>query len=234
VTLLHTNLQHPGVAHAPKRAVFALLRTQVCGKIQGVHMSVNAARMSACATLGLVFAGCLLAQGGGQEAEPSDPWLGWKWANFAILALGLGYLIRKHAPGFFRQRSQDIQQGIVEAAQVKKDAEARAAEIDRRLAGLEGEIAGLRAGAKAEIAAEGERIGRETEQRLKRIETQSAQEVALMARNARAELRKFSAQLALDLAQQRIGSRMTKDAQDGLVDGFLRDLRSQVTQDARS
>ena len=32
------------------RAVFAHLRTQVFGKYPGVHMSVNAARKSACAT----------------------------------------------------------------------------------------------------------------------------------------------------------------------------------------
>ncbi len=205
-------------------------------KYFGVHTSVNAARISACATrilgIGLTSAACLLAQGA-QEAEPGDPWLGWKWANFAILAVGLGYLIRKSAPAFFQQRSQEIQQGILEATRVKQDAEARSAAIERRLAGLESEIAGLRTTARAEIATEGERINRETEQRLQRIQVQAAQEIALMSRSARGELRKYSAQLALDLAQQRIRSRMTQDVQDGLVDGFLRDLRYQVTPEAR-
>lgn len=183
--------------------------------------------------ISILLAGCLVAQEIGHEVEPSDPWLGWKWANFAVLALGLGYLIRKNAPAFFNQRSEEIRQGIVEAAKVKKDAEARAAEIDRRMAGLESEIAALRTGAKAEIAAEGDRIGRETSDRLQRIQAQTAQEIALISRNARLELRKYSAQLALDLAQQRIGSRMNRDVQNNLVDGFLQDLRRQ-TPDARN
>ena len=40
------------VAHALLRTVFALLRTPSCGSKPGVHTSVNAARMSACATSG--------------------------------------------------------------------------------------------------------------------------------------------------------------------------------------
>jgi F-type H+-transporting ATPase subunit b len=177
--------------------------------------------------LWIVFAAALLAQGG-QEVETGDPWLVWKWANFLILAAGLGYLIRKHAPAFFQQRSQEIQQGISEATKTKQEAEARAAAIERRLASLESEIAKLRASAHQEIAAEGGRISRETVHRLQRIQAQSAREIELMSRAASAELRKYSAELALDLAQQRIRSRMTKETQDSLADKFLQDLRSQV------
>jgi F0F1-type ATP synthase membrane subunit b/b' len=84
------------------------------------------------------------------------------------------------------------------------------------------------------MSAEGERIGRETELRLRRIQEQSAQEIALMSRALRDELRKYSAELALDLAQRSIRSRMTKDLQDGLVDRFLQDLRYRATLGARN
>ena len=203
----------------------------------GVPMSGNAGCMSAWATrvlgLGIVFAASLLAQGG-QEVETGDPWLVWKWANFLILAAGLGYLIRKHAPAFFQQRSQEIQQGISDATKTKQEAEARAVAIERRLAGLETEIQSLRASAHEEIGAEGGRISRETMHRLQRIQTQSAQEIELMSRAASAELRKYSAELALDLAQQRIRSRMTQDTQNSLADRFLQDLRYQVTPGERN
>jgi F-type H+-transporting ATPase subunit b len=182
--------------------------------------------------LGLTFAALALAQG--HEAEASDPWLGWKWANFAILAIGLGYLIRKSAPAFFKQRSEEIQKGIADAAREKKDAEVRAAAIELRLKGLDKEIEALRTNARAEIAAEGERIGRETEHRLERIQAQSAQEIALMSRAARDELRKYSAELALDLAQQRIRSRITSDVQESLLDGFLQDLGKSAAPGARN
>ena len=171
---------------------------------------------------------------GESKQEAQDPLLWWKWANFAILTAGLGYLIAKNAPALFAQRSREIQQGMLEAAKQKQDAEAQAAVIEKRLAGLQGEIESLRSAAKAEIGAEGERIGRETERRLQRIQGQAGQELALMARAARFELRKYSAELAVDLAEQRIRSRITKDMQDGLVDGFLQDLRYRVTPGART
>src|SRR5262245_5874476 len=56
----------------------------------------------------------------------------WKWANFVILAIGLGYLIVKNLPPFFQSRTKEIQAGIAEAQQLKRDADKRAAEIDAR------------------------------------------------------------------------------------------------------
>lgn len=165
-----------------------------------------------------------------KEAEASDPMMGWKWANFAILAAGLAYMIAKNAPPYFAARSKEIQQGIAEATQTKQDAEAKAAAIDRRMAALESEVAKLRAEAKDEISAEGGRISRETQQRLQKIQSQGEQEIALMSRGAQDDLKKYAAQLALDLAQQRIRSRMTKDAEDGLLDAFVADLRRQSSE----
>ncbi len=179
------------------------------------------------------FAACVTAQESGQ-AEQGDQWIAWKWANFAILAVGLGYLIGKNAPAIFAKRSQEIREGIVEAAKTKKDAESRAAAIDKRLAGLAGEIESLRAAARADIAAEGERIQGETVQRVRRIQEQSAQEIALMSRGVRDELRKYSAQLALDLSAQRIRIGMNQSTQESLVDSFVQDLRHRLKPAARN
>jgi len=165
-----------------------------------------------------------------KEAEAGDPMLGWKWANFAILGAGLAYMIAKNAPPYFAARSKEIQQGIAEATQTKQDAEAKAAAIDRRMAALESEVAKLRAEAKDEISAEGGRISRETQQRLQKIQSQGEQEIALMSRSAQDDLRKHAARLALDLAQQRIRSRMTKEAEDGLLDAFVADLHRQSAE----
>jgi F0F1-type ATP synthase membrane subunit b/b' len=119
---------------------------------------------------------------------------------------------------------------MVDATKAKTDAQAQAATIEKRLAGLQNEIETLRGAARAEMTADGERITRETELRLQKIQNQAVQEIALMTRAGRAELRKYAARLALDLAEQRLRSRVTAGAQDGLVDGFVHDLRYQVTQ----
>jgi len=169
-----------------------------------------------------------------QEAEQHDPWIWWKWANFAILAAGLGFLIAKNAPAFFEARSKEILQGIADGTKALKEAQARSATVELRLAGIQKEIDNLRSDARAEMAAEEQNIQRQTEKHLQRLQEQSAQEIALMTRGSRDELRKYSADLALDLAEQRIRVRMNKETQDGLVDGFVKDLRSQPPAGVRA
>ena len=186
--------------------------------------------------LGLSFASYAVAQesakpdtpAASHEAEQGDPWIWWKIANFAILALGLGYLIGKNVPPLFRKQSEDIQAALADAAKLKADAEAYHASVAARLANLQREIDDLRATAHTEMKAEGERIRRETEHHLGRIREQSAQEIALMTRGAKDELRKYSAELAIGLAEQRIHSRMNSDVQQKLVSGFLTDLQHRV------
>src|SRR3954465_10285501 len=66
----------------------------------------------------------------------------WKWANFVVLAAGLGYLIGKNAGPFFSGRSQQIRKDILEAQEARKQSEARAAEVDRPLPRVEDKIGG--------------------------------------------------------------------------------------------
>ena len=153
----------------------------------------------------------------------------WEWANFIILAAGLGYLIAKHVPPLFRKQSDEIQAALAEAAKIKHEAGVYAASVEARLANLQREIENLRQDAHAEMAAESERIRRETEHHLQRIREQSAQELALMTRGAKDELRKYAAELAVGLASERVRSRMTAGVQEQLVNGFLNDLNQRAT-----
>ena len=160
----------------------------------------------------------------GQTEEQGDPWIWWKWANFLILAGVLGYLIRKNAGPAYRSQSESIRRGITEAAKVKQDAEARAVQIENRLAGIQTEIEAMRSNARTEMAAEAARITQETERHLSRLQQQSEQEIELMSKAARQQLKAYSAELALHLAEQQIRGRMNKETQDALVKVFIQDL----------
>jgi F-type H+-transporting ATPase subunit b len=183
--------------------------------------------------LGLAIASCALPQEAraAKEAqtEQGDPWIWWKWANFAILAAGLGYLIGKNVPPLFRKQSDEIQKALAEAAKIKQEAADYASSVEARLANLQNEIKQLRESAHADMIAESERIRRETEHHLQRIREQSVQEIALMTRAAKDELRKYAAELAIGLAEERIRFRMTPETQDQLVNGFLQDLHERVS-----
>ena len=158
-----------------------------------------------------------------QEHE-GDSMAIWKWANFAILAAVLGYMLNKALPPFFASRTAGIQQGIAEARKLKAEAEQRAAVIERRLALLESEIEVMRAEAHAEIAKDGDRMRQEAQQHIARIQTHAEQEIAAMTKAATHQLKAHSAELALSLAEQRIQARMTGSAQGTLVDRFVRQL----------
>ena len=80
--------------------------------------------------------------------------------------------------------------------------------MEARLANLQNEIQKLREDAHAEMTAESERIRRETEHHVQRIREQSVQEIELMTRAAKDELRKYAAELAIGLAEERIRFRM--------------------------
>jgi F-type H+-transporting ATPase subunit b len=160
------------------------------------------------------------------EAEYHDPMLMWKWINFAILAGALGYLIGKNAPGFFKTRTATIQREIRQASKLRDEAEARAREMEQRLASLGAEIETLRREAKEQIAHEGERIRQETAQQIARVQHTAEQEIASHAKHVTQELKAYAAKLAIDLAGQRIEAQMSGDTQSVMVSRFLHDLDS--------
>jgi F-type H+-transporting ATPase subunit b len=161
------------------------------------------------------------------QEEEHEPSIWWKWANFAILAGGIGYLVAKNAGPFFRARGEEIQRGIAEAAKVRQEAEARAAEIESRIANLSGDIENLRAKSKQEIAAEMARLQADTEAQLAKIQAHAEAEIALATKHASLELKAYSAQLALAIAEKQITQKLDDTTQRDLNDVFIRDLQSE-------
>lgn len=148
----------------------------------------------------------------------------WKWANFLLLAGVLYWMGHKAAQSFFANRSRDIRKAILEAEEIRADAERRAADVDRRLANLETEIEALRREARAEEEAEAERARRELAAEMDKIQRRAEQDIAAAGKQARLELKRYSAELAIRLAEQKIRGRMTPQTQEALVDSFVRQM----------
>jgi|SRR5579884_1779476 len=170
-------------------------------------------------------------RGGGEVKEPGDEdkWVLWKWVNFAILAGGLVYLLRKPMVAFLEGRTASIRRDIDEAGRLRAEAEERSKEIERRLSAMAEEIEKIRTEVRAEFAHEGERIRKETERHVARVQHQAEQEIASIARAATNDLRAHAARLALELAERRISERMDGPTQDRLIRSFV----SSLDQEAR-
>lgn len=163
---------------------------------------------------------------GEQNGHANSNEMLWRWVNFAILAGGIGYLLKKFAGPFFTARTAAIRSGIAEARQMKADADARAAEIERRIGNLGAEIEQLRAGSRAEIGAEAERVRAETEAQIAKVQAQAEAEIAAAGKTAQQELKAHAAQLAIDLAEQQLKARVGPAEQGGLVRAFIKDLEA--------
>jgi F-type H+-transporting ATPase subunit b len=148
----------------------------------------------------------------------------WKWANFAILAGGLGYMISKNAPAYFASRNEEIRKGLEEGAELQREANARTAAMEARLKNLEAEITELRTKAKAEIAAEGERVQAETAAAMGKIQAHAENEISSAAKNERAQLKTFAADLALKMAEGKLRAQLNSQTDAGLIQGFLKGL----------
>lgn len=175
--------------------------------------------------LGVFLLAGFCAAAGEHEAEAhGDHTLLWKWVNFILLGGALGYLISKKAGAFFSGRTQEIQKGIREATRLREEAEARAAEIDRRLSNISAEIEELRRGAREEMAAEAERLRAQSEALLRKIAEQAEQEILWATKAARQELKVYSAELALGMAERRIRAVLDPQVENELVRAFVAGL----------
>jgi F-type H+-transporting ATPase subunit b len=154
----------------------------------------------------------------------------WKWANFAILAAALGFLIVKNAGPYFVSRSIEIRKGIEEAQKLRADAEASAAEITARLANIGADIEAMRKTARDEAAQEGARIRQETEREMAKVQAHASHEISTALKAAQIELKTHAAQLALDLARKKVRERMTPADEDSLIHSFVDDLSTKLEQ----
>lgn len=145
----------------------------------------------------------------------------WGWVNFALLAGGLGYLIKKNAGPYFAKRSLEIRKGMVEAEAARQESDAKVAEVARRLAHLQDEIEAMRRNAELEAEAEAQRVRREAAAAMAKIREHLTEEIASAGKSARLELRRYSAELALNLAERKIAARLTPETQDRLVETFV-------------
>lgn len=163
-------------------------------------------------------------EGGGHEAV--DPYLTAKWANFAILAAGLGYLAVKVGGPALRGQQLAILDQLGAASRCAEAAAAEAAEIDRKVSGLDEEIENIRSMSQAELAAEVKRFEEETAQLLAKVQHASELEIASATKHATQQIKATATQLALDLAAGKLRERMSADTQDTLVSRFVKHLES--------
>ena len=148
----------------------------------------------------------------------------WQVLNFLLLAGLLGWLIVKQGGPLLAARSKEIADGLASGEIAKAEADARAAQVQSKLAKLGTEIEAMRADAKQERDLEAERIRRETQAEMGRIRVQAEHEIESAGKLARMEVQRAAAKLAIELAEEKVRARMSPEIQAALLQSFLREL----------
>lgn len=153
-----------------------------------------------------------------------DPYLAYKWFNFAILAAGLGYLFARFAVPALRGQQASILKQLAEAQKRAAETERQVKAVEEKVAGLEREIEAFSKQAAEEMAVDVRQMEAETLRLLEKVEQQARLEIASAVDHARKELRAMAVDLALEVAEKRLSEEMARGAQERLVERFARSL----------
>jgi F0F1-type ATP synthase membrane subunit b/b' len=148
--------------------------------------------------------------------------------NFVLLAGLLGYLYRKRGQAFFNERSDTIRKSLEEGRQALDRSQAKLAEAEKKLAGLQEEVRALKQRAEDEIANEQERMRQAAEDEAHRIEEFAKARILAATNSAKLELKDYVVEQALEQARSRIQQRMDEESRKKLVGYFLADLNSKA------
>jgi F-type H+-transporting ATPase subunit b len=167
--------------------------------------------------------GSVLAQESEQGTEPHDS--GWlaviaKAFNFAILVGILVYFLKTPLIDYLNGRIVRVREDLVAAAETRKLATDRLAQIHEQLAALPGEIEALKKRGTEEIAAERVRIEEAAETERQRVLEHMHREIDMRLRIARRDLIEHASTLAVEVASARIRAAITADDQARLFDRY--------------
>ena len=166
----------------------------------------------------------LQAAEGGSNAATERATESFKWINFAIVAGVLVWVFGNLLPPAFRKRAEAVSSAIANATSAKAAAEAQLRDAETRLANLQKEVAGLRAYAERESAAEVERLRALTQSDVQKIAAAAKAEIEAAERAARLELKALAANLAVAGAESLLVKQLTPKAQESLISNFVKNL----------
>jgi F-type H+-transporting ATPase subunit b len=160
-----------------------------------------------------------------EEGHGGDPLISYKWINFAIFAACIGYAIVKYLLPMLTERAAEIEKDLAVSRANVAEADSRIKNLESKLGNFEGELQSIRARVAEEREAEGKRIAQQTANLLEKLQQQRQNEILSETKLIEQQLRAFTAQRALEIAQAQLAARQDEATQHSMVAGFVKDLK---------
>jgi F-type H+-transporting ATPase subunit b len=178
------------------------------------------------ASLLLIFATVAFAnEGGGEEAASlGDILKGYIWPiiNFLILVGAMVFFMKKmDIKGFFKKRTELIEQSLREAREAKELAQKALAEVEERLKTKDSEIENVIASARLSGEKEKARLAEEGEKLKARILEQAKTNIDYEVKRAKESIKEEAVGIAMELAEKKLREKLSKDEQLKLLEESL-------------
>lgn len=182
--------------------------------------------------LALVYSFALIfaSSGGDQSAfmEFYNKWLNipgfeaWKFINLAIFLALILYFVKKPLADAFKAKRDAIRADLIKAEEEKKAALARFTAAEAQLASLDNERQLILNKAKAEADVEADRIAGTADAEVGKLQHQTSGEIVRLTQLAKLELKRFSAEESVRLAEEKLRSKIDANADASLVRSGIR------------
>lgn len=160
-------------------------------------------------------------QGGGGFTEFYNKYLNypgfevWKFVNLAIFVAALIYLVKKPLSEAFKTKRDAIRAELIKAEEEKQSALKQLTSTEAKLAGLENEKTAVLKKAREEAEAEKRRLAEQADWDVQKLQEQASGEVSRLQKLTVVQLRRFSAEESVRLAEEKLRSQIdtSKDVQ---------------------
>lgn len=168
----------------------------------------------------------VLASGGGDQSafmQFYNKWLNipgfeaWKFINLAIFTALILYFVKKPLTDAFKAKRDAIRAELIKAEEEKKAALARFTSAEAKLASLDNERQLILNKAKAEADAEAARIAGTADAEVGKLKGQASGEITRLTQLAKLELKRFSAEESVRLAEEKLRAKIDANADANLV-----------------
>jgi ATP synthase F0 subunit b len=147
-----------------------------------------------------------------------------KIVNLLLFVGLMYYFLRRPIKEAFRARQESIRDELMRAQEERDAAVAKLKEVEGRLARLDTEVETIRMHAQKEAAEERVRVEQATEEEMRKIREQARREIESAAKVARAELRAFTAEQSVKLAEEMIRRDIRPEDDAHLVREYVEEL----------
>jgi len=170
-----------------------------------------------------LFTSCcslVFASGSGEEGQPSllKTYLP-AILNFLILVFLLVYMMKKmDIKGYFKKRTELIEQSLKEAREAKELAQKALAEVEERLKIKDKEVEEIMKAAAESGEREKARLIEEGDKLKARILEQTQNNIAFEVKMAKEAIKQEAVEIAMDLAEKKLKAKLTKEEQMKLLE----------------